>query len=86
VVSQATAYDPSFSNDAQYIENVMWAQHDIVFVTINVPGGSNKDADVWYKGPSVTQAQADERNPAPRRTSAGSMPPSPWLTMTVPRG
>ncbi|MGZ4131342.1 MAG: hypothetical protein ACXVPR_11035, partial [Actinomycetota bacterium] len=40
VVSQATAYDPSFPTDAQYVENVMWAQKDVVFVTINVPGGS----------------------------------------------
>ncbi|MGZ4153845.1 MAG: hypothetical protein ACXVQ0_05145 [Actinomycetota bacterium] len=61
VVSQAAAYDPSFPTDAQYVENVMWAQTDVVFVTINVPGGSNNDADVWYKAPAATQAQIDER-------------------------
>ncbi|GGW09236.1 hypothetical protein GCM10018980_22890 [Streptomyces capoamus] len=61
VVSQATAYDPSHPGDAQYVENVMWAQNDIVFVTINVPGGSNNDADPWYKVPTATQAQTDER-------------------------
>jgi hypothetical protein len=61
VVSQATAFNPNFPTDAQYVENVMWAQRDIVFVTINVPGGSNNDADPWYKVPSATQAQADER-------------------------
>jgi hypothetical protein len=61
VVSQATAYDPNHPADAQYVENVMWSQRDIEFVTINVPGGSNNDADVWYGGPSATQAQTDER-------------------------
>ena len=44
----------------------MWAQRDIVFVTINVPGGSNNDADPWYKA-SITQAQTDERT---NRTAA----------------
>jgi hypothetical protein len=53
-VSQATAHDPNYPTDAQYVENVMWAQKDIVFVTINVPGGSNNDADPWYKVPTAT--------------------------------
>jgi hypothetical protein len=66
VVSQATAYDPNHPGDAQYVENVMWAERDIVFVTINVPGGSNNDADPWYKAPT-TQAQLDE---ASNRTRA----------------
>jgi hypothetical protein len=67
VVSQATAFDPNFPTDAQYVENVMWAQRDIVFVTIDVPGGSNNDADPWYKLPSAPQAQTDERT---NRTAA----------------
>src|SRR5262249_55199552 len=58
VTSQASSSDPI---DSQYVENVMWAQRDIVFVTINVPGGSNNDADVWYKGAPPTPAQSDER-------------------------
>ena len=61
VVSQATAYAPAHPTDAQYVENVMWSQKDIVFVTINLPGGSNNDADPWYGAPSASQAQADER-------------------------
>ena len=61
VVSQATAYDRHHPTDAQYVENVMWSQRDIMFVTINAPGGSNNDADVWYGAPAATQAQADER-------------------------
>jgi len=67
VVSQAAAFNPAYPTDAQYVENVLWAQNDIVFVTINVPGGSNNDADVWYKRPAATQAQTDERN---NRTAA----------------
>jgi hypothetical protein len=67
VLSQATAHDPNHPIDAQYVENVMWAQKDIVFVTINVPGGSNNDADPWYKVPTETQAQFDERS---NRTAA----------------
>ncbi|MGV4982806.1 hypothetical protein ACVB8X_14540 [Streptomyces sp. NRAIS4] len=67
VVSQATAYDPSHPADAQFVENVRWEQNDIVFVTINAPGGSNNDTDPWYKAPAATQAQTDERT---NRTAA----------------
>jgi len=61
LLSQARAYDRHHPTDAQYVENVMWEQHDIVFVTINVPGGSNNDADSWYKTPSESAAQQQER-------------------------
>jgi hypothetical protein len=67
VVSQATAYDHTYPTDAQYVENVMWAQRGVVFVTINVPGGSNNDADIWYKTPTESTAQHDERT---NRTAA----------------
>ena len=53
VTSQHDAYDPAHPTDAQYVENVMWAQRDVVFVTINVPGGSNNDADPWYAIPAT---------------------------------
>jgi hypothetical protein len=65
-VSQATAYDPAHPEDAQYVENVMWKQKGFVFVTVNVPGGSNNDADPWYGAP-LTQQQTDERT---QRTAA----------------
>jgi hypothetical protein len=61
VMSQATAYDRAHPADARYVENVMWSRKDVVFVTINVPGGSNDDADVWYGAPSASQAQTDEQ-------------------------
>jgi hypothetical protein len=46
--------------DANYVENVMWEQSKILFVTINLPGGSNNDADVWYGAPSASTAQVGE--------------------------
>jgi hypothetical protein len=66
VVSQADAYDPAHPSDANYVENVMWEQSKTLFVTVNVPGGSNNDADKWYGAP-LTSAQTDEMN---ARTSA----------------
>jgi hypothetical protein len=59
VVSQAQAYDPAHPSDANYVENVMWEQSGTLFVTVNIPGGSNNDADPWYGAPSTT-AQTQE--------------------------
>src|SRR5262245_39755584 len=61
VTSQADAFDPDHPSDAQFVENVMWQQSDVVFVTINLPGGSNNDQDIWYATPTETAAQAQER-------------------------
>ena len=36
-------------------------------MTINLPGGSNNDNDVWYAAPTATAAQPDE---TPNRTGA----------------
>jgi hypothetical protein len=65
-VSQATAYDPAHPEDAQFVENVLWQERGFVFVTVDVPGGSNNDADPWYGAP-LTQTQSDERT---QRTAA----------------
>jgi len=48
VLSQATGYNPAYPTDAQYVENVIWEQSKTVFVTLNLPGGSNNDIDPWY--------------------------------------
>ncbi|HEY2541698.1 MAG TPA: hypothetical protein VGH92_01475, partial [Gaiellaceae bacterium] len=61
VVSQANAYDPSFPTDAQYVENVMWEQSKTVFVTLNLPGGSNNDQDTWNGTAKNDAAEATER-------------------------
>jgi len=59
VISQAQAYDPAHPTDANYVENVMWEQSNTLFVTVNLPGGSNNDADPWYGAP-VTPEQTQE--------------------------
>jgi hypothetical protein len=60
VLSQAFAYDRRFPADAAFVENVLWLEGRVLFVTINVPGGSNNDGDAWYKAPAATQAQLTE--------------------------
>jgi len=60
VTSQATAYDRRFPTDRNYVENVRWENKDVVFVTLNIPGGSNNDDDTWYGAPTKSQAQIDE--------------------------
>ncbi|MFL5963943.1 MAG: hypothetical protein ACJ757_13735 [Gaiellaceae bacterium] len=45
--------------DAKYVENVLWEQSRTVFVTVNIPGGSNNDADNWF-GAARTPEQTQE--------------------------
>ncbi len=67
VFSQAMLFDPRHRSDAKYVENVIWQDAQVLFVTINLPGGSNNDQDVWYGAPTATQAQLTE---AAERTGA----------------
>jgi hypothetical protein len=67
VVSQAQAFDPAHPEDAQYVENVMWEQAGVLFVTVNIPGGSNNDADIWYGAATASGEQTQE---ALQRTQA----------------
>ncbi|MER5914661.1 hypothetical protein ABT124_30350 [Streptomyces sp. NPDC001982] len=60
VLSQAQVYDRAHPTDSQFVENVMWQQKGIQFVTLNIPGGSNNDNDVWYGAPSQSAAQAKD--------------------------
>jgi hypothetical protein len=66
VMSQADHFDAKYPGDADYVENVVWERSNVVFVALNVPGGSNNDEDNWY-GLDRTQAQTDE---ILKRTSA----------------
>ena len=50
LLSQALDYDPQPA-DGEYVEKVMWEQSKVLFVTVNVPGGSNNDADKWFGDP-----------------------------------
>jgi hypothetical protein len=60
VLSQAQVYDAAYPSDANYAENVIWAQSRTLFVAINLPGGSNNDNDIWYGAPTMSPAQARE--------------------------
>lgn len=46
VLTEARDFNAAFPTDAQYVENVMFSRHSVVFVTLNVPG-SNDDGLVW---------------------------------------
>jgi hypothetical protein len=78
VISQAQVYDASHPTDQQYVENVMWEQSQTLFVTIDVPGGSNNDKDTWYGTPSQTPGQVQE---GPQRTGADTR----WLDAAFAR-
>lgn len=60
VLSQARYHNPQYPSDAKFVENVMWMQSKVLFVTLNLPGGSNNDYDVWYGAPSLSNAQRQE--------------------------
>jgi hypothetical protein len=67
VLSQGQYFHPFHPSDGKYVENVIFVQSEVLFVTINLPGGSNNDADVWYGAPAAGAAQLQE---AEERTGA----------------
>jgi len=60
VMSQAQVDDPANPNDREYVENVIFEQAGVLFVTLNLPGGSNNDTDPWYGAPTQSTAQQQE--------------------------
>jgi hypothetical protein len=58
--SQAKEYDTSSPSDSSYPENVWFEKNGVLFVTINLPGGSNNDTDPWYGAPAMSPAQQVE--------------------------
>ena len=60
VHSQAQEFDVNFPGDKAYVENAWYEQSGVLFVTLNVPGGSNNDTDPWYGAPTMGAAQAQE--------------------------
>ena len=60
VLSQAKFFDPAHPTDANYVENVMFEQSKVLFVDINLPGGSNNDDDAWYAAPTKSAPQIQE--------------------------
>jgi hypothetical protein len=60
VFSQAKYFDPAYPDDAQFVENVMWSDKKVMFVTFNIPGGSNNDTSPWTNGFDNPTGQAQE--------------------------
>jgi hypothetical protein len=59
VWSQAEYYDRAHPTDAQFVENMMWQDAGVVFVTVNMPG-SNNDTLPWAGNFANQTAQAQE--------------------------
>ncbi len=67
VHSQAVDYDKTHRTDRDYSENVWFEKSGVLFVTLNIPGGSNNDTDPWYGAPVMSpaqQAEVDNRSAA----------------------
>jgi hypothetical protein len=60
VLSQAELPNWANRSDGKYVENVLWVESRVLFVTINLPGGSNNDNDIWYGAPVMSSAQSQE--------------------------
>lgn len=60
VRSQAEEFDPKHPEDKAFVENVMWEKSGVLFVTLNVPGGSNNGTDPWYGAPTMGADQQRE--------------------------
>lgn len=60
VTTQAQSFDPHYPSDSEYVENVTFRQSRVRFVTLNQPGGSNNDNDIWYGAPTMSDEQSNE--------------------------
>lgn len=60
VNSQATKFDTNFPADKDFVENVWFEKSKVMFVTVNMPGGSNNDNDIWYGAPTMSASQTQE--------------------------
>jgi hypothetical protein len=66
VLTQAKQFNRIYPSDAQFVENVMWQESRVVFVTMNMPG-SNNDGLPWTSPFSNETGRARE---AAQRTGA----------------
>lgn len=60
VHTQATEFDLAHPADQAFVENVWWEQSGVLFVAVNIPGGSNNGTDPWYGAPTLSTAQQQE--------------------------
>jgi hypothetical protein len=69
VLTQAQIFDPMYPADAQFVENVMWEESRVLFVTLNVPG-SNNDTVPWtgvFANPTAQSQEVSQRTAADLR-------------------
>ena len=69
LLTQAKYFDPAYPADAAFVENVMWMDGKVVFVTLNVPG-SNNDTLPWtgvFANPTAQAQEVATRNAADTR-------------------
>jgi Calcineurin-like phosphoesterase len=67
VSTQAKDFDHNYPADAQFVENVTWEDSKVVFVTLNIPGGSNDDAAPWtgiFADPGAQMQEVLDRDAA----------------------
>lgn len=67
--SQAQHYDAAYPADAQFVENTLWMDGRVLFVTLNVPG-SNNDTVAWtgnFADPAAQAREVAERDAANQR-------------------
>src|SRR5215510_4164268 len=69
VLTQAQAFDPAYPSDAQFVENVMWEESQVVFVTLNLPG-SNNDTLPWKGGTGAFLNEVARKHEVAERTDA----------------
>jgi hypothetical protein len=60
VHSQAVEFNPAHPADKAFVENVWWEKSGVLFLTLNIPGGSNNGTDPWYGAPSMGAEQKQE--------------------------
>jgi hypothetical protein len=46
VLTQAKAFNPAYPGDARFVEDMMWENAQVIFLTLNLPG-SNNDGMTW---------------------------------------
>src|SRR5215510_11737955 len=80
VASQANEYDAEYPTDAQFVENVMWKQADVLFVTLNIPG-SNDDTLPWKGGTGAFLNEAARQQEVAERDAANGR----WLELAFKR-
>jgi hypothetical protein len=57
VHTQAQEFDPAHPSDSAFVENVWFEKAGVLFVTANIPGGSNNGTDPWYGAPAMSPVQ-----------------------------